>query len=386
MIDAARSDGPSAKPRRRLLLPLLIVGALAAGGVAWKATSSHDAVPPAVAGLPPAERAVELSPVELTRMAPRRLTELVRLSGSVKPMEQSMVKSEVAARLIEVPVREGQAVRKGELLARFDTVELQAKLDEKLSNLEGAKAQLVLADKTRAKNLALRQKDIVSETNMDQAQSTFRFQQAAVAALEAQVDLARKALRDAVVASPIDGTVAERAVNPGETLAVNTKMFSVVDLSRVEVEAAVPADDVARLKPGQTVRLRVEGFGERDFVGRIARINPMARAGTRAIPVYIVLDNTDGALRGGMFAAGDAVVDEVEGAFALPPAAVRHDQDGDFVLVVSGGRVERRKVEVLGAWSRGDLVQVRGLADGDLAVTAPLPGLTAGRTVKVMGS
>lgn len=386
MIDAARSDGPAAKPRRRLLLPLLIAGALAAGGVAWKTMDHTDAVSPAAASLPPAERAVELSPIELTRMAPRRLTELVRLSGSVKPMEQSMVKSEVAARLVEVPVREGQAVRKGQVLARFDTVELQAKLDEKLSNLEGAKAQLVLAEKTRAKNLALRQKDIVSETNMDQAQSTFRFQQATVSALEAQVDLARKALRDAVVASPIDGVVAERAANPGETLAVNTKMFSVVDLSRVEVEATVPADDVARLKPGQTVRLRVEGFGEREFVGQIARINPMARAGTRAIPVYIVLDNADGSLRGGMFAAGDAVVDEAENAIALPPAAIRHDREGDFVLVVSGERVERRKVEMLGTWGRGDLVQVRGLADGDLVVTAPLPGLTAGRAVKVMGS
>ena len=387
MIDAARSELPPGKPRRRLLLPLLIIaGALAAGGAAWKSMDRRDAVSPAAASLSPMERAVELSPIELTRMAPRRLTELVRLSGSVKPMEQSMVKSEVAARLVEVPVREGQAVRKGQVLARFDTVELQAKLDEKLSNLEGAKAQLVLAEKTRAKNLALRQKDIVSEANMDQAQSTFRFQQASVSALEAQVDLARKALRDAVVVSPIDGMVAERAVNPGETLAVNTKMFSVVDLSRVEVEATVPADDVARLKPGQTVRLRVEGFGEREFVGRIARINPMARAGTRAIPVYVTLDNADGSLRGGMFAAGDAVVDEAEDAIALPPAAVRRDKDGDFVLVVAGDRVERRKVEVLGNWARGDLVQVRGLAEGDLAVTAPLPGLTAGRTVKVMGS
>ncbi|KAA0683933.1 efflux RND transporter periplasmic adaptor subunit [Roseomonas genomospecies 6] len=386
MTDAVRSDGPAAKPRRRLLLPLLIVGALAAGGAAWKTMGQSGAVPPAAASLPPAERAVELSPMEVTRMAPRRLTELVRLSGSVKPMEQSLVKSEVAARLVEVPVREGQAVRKGEVLARFDPVELRARLDEKLSNLEGAKAQLVLAEKTRAKNLALRQKDIVSETNMDQAQSTFRFQQAAVSALEAQVELARKALRDAVVVSPIDGIVAERAVNPGETLAVNTKMFSVVDLSRVEVEATVPADDVARLKPGQTVRLRVEGFGEREFVGRIARINPMARAGTRAIPVYIVLDNADGALRGGMFAAGDAVVDEAEGAIALPPAAVRNGTEGAFVLIVSGDRVERRKVEVLGTWGRGDLVQVRGLAEGDLVVTAPLPGLTAGRTVRVMSS
>ena len=379
---------PARSNLRRFVLPVLLVAALGAGGVVWKARTAGEAaaVPAVQAPLPPSERPVELAAVEVTRVAPRRLTETVRLSGSVEPLEQSVIKSEVAARLVEVPVREGQSVRKGEVLARFDTAELTAKLNEKLSNLEGAKAQLVLAEKTRAKNLALRQKDIVAETNLDQAQSTFRFQQATVAALEAQVELARKALRDAVVVSPIDGTVAERAINPGENLALNTKMFSVVDLSRVEVEATVPADDVARLKPGQVVRLRVEGFGERDFVGRIARINPVARAGTRAIPVYVSLDNADGALRGGMFAAGDAVVAEAGNAFALPPAALRHDEQGDFVLVVAGDRIERRKVEKRGLWSRGDLVQVDGLQEGDVVVTAPLPGLAAGRAVKVVGS
>lgn len=318
-------------------------------------------------------------------MKPRHLTDTVRLSGSVAPLNQTTLKSEVAARLVEVPVREGQPVRRGETLARFDTVELTARLNEKLSNLEGAKAQLVLADKTRSKNLALRQKDIVAETSLDQAQSSFQFQQAQVAALSAQVELARKSLRDAVVVSPIDGIVAQRSVNPGDYLAVNAAMFVVVDLSRVEVEATVPSDDVARLRPGQSAALRVEGFGDRNFPGRVARINPMTRAGSRAIPVYVDVDNSDGALRGGMFANGEVVVAEVERAFAIPPAAVRHDERGDFVLVVAGDRLERREVTRRGLWSRGDLVQIDGVADGDPVVTANLPGLSAGRTVKVMG-
>lgn len=378
-------------PRRFRWLWLAVLLALlagAGGGLLWRARVAGEAGAVAAPAPPPpaAPRPVELAAVEVTRMVPLRLSDTVRLSGSVAPMEQSAIKAEVAGKLVEVTVREGQAVGKGEVLARFDTADLTAKLNEKLSNLDGAKAQLVLAEKTRSKSAALRRNDIVSETNLDQAQSSLQFQQAQVGALEAQVALARKALRDAVVLSPIDGMVAARSVNAGENLAVNAALFTVVDLRRVEVEATVPADDVARLRTGQTVRLRVEGFGDRDFTGVIARINPVARAGSRAIPVYVSLDNADGLLRGGMFASGDALVAEAEGAFALPPVAIRHDGQGDYALVVADGRTERRAVTRKAAWSRGDLVQVEGLAEGELVVTGNLPGLTAGRAVTVPGA
>lgn len=387
--------------RRRLLMPVLLVGAIVAGGALWKARTAGDSASvgsrsvgsDAATAPTPAERPVELAAIEVTRIVPRHLTDTVRLTGSVEPLDQTAVKSEVAERLTDVLVREGQAVTKGQVLARFDTVDLTAKLNEKLSNLEGARAQLVLAEKTLATSRTLRRKDIVVASNLDQAESNLGVQKAQVAALEAQVDVARKALRDAVVTSPIDGTVAERAVNPGETLAVNAKMFTVVDLSRVEVEATVPSDDVARLKPGQTVRLRVEGFTDRTFVGRIARINPMTRAGSRAIPVYVSLDNADGALRGGMFATGEVVVAEADNAVALPPAAIRRDRPANgedagsrgkpFVLVVADGMVQRREVTVVGRWAHGDLIQVDGLQEGDIVVTAPLPGLTAGRPATV---
>ncbi|WP_298380864.1 efflux RND transporter periplasmic adaptor subunit [Azospirillum sp.] len=397
MTTPTRTAPPAKRRRVRWLWLVLFVAALLGagllgGGAAWRARSTGDAAatttPAATlpAATPPAERPVELAAMEVTRMVPRRLSDTVRLSGSVAPLEQSAVKSEVAAKLVEVMVREGQPVTKGQILARFDTADLTAKLNEKLSNLDGAKAQLVLAEKTRSKSAALRRNDIVSETNLDQAQSSLQFQQAQVGALSAQVELARKALRDAVVLSPIDGMVSARAVHPGENLAVNAPMFTIVDLSQVEVEATVPADDVARLQTGQSVRLRVEGFGERVFPGRVARINPMTRAGSRAIPVYVSADNADGALRGGMFASGEVQVAEAEAAFALPPVAIRRDEQGDFVLVIAGERTERRAVTRRGLWARGDLVQVDGLAEGDRVVTGNLPGLTAGRAVAVIGS
>jgi len=379
----SETSPPRRRGLRRLLVSLLVVAALAGGGVLWQARTSGQAAVNADAPVP--ERVLELAAIELTRVAPRRLTETVRLSGSVDPVNWTVVKAEVAATLAEVLVREGQAVKRGDVLARFDTRDLAARLAEKESNLAGARAQLAYAEKTRTKNLALRQKDIVAESSYDQAQSTWQFQQATVQALTAQVEMARKALNDAVVKAPIDGVVSERTVNPGETLAVNGKMFVVVDLSRVEVTATVPADEVARLQPGQSVLLRVEGFGERTFRGTLARINPQARPGTRAIPVYVSVDNADGSLRGGMFASGDAVVAEAENAVALPPAALRRDDQGDFVLTVADGRLTRTPVRRGQSWARGELVQVEGLPGGAVVVTAPLPGLQAGQAVRTAG-
>ncbi|PGH54072.1 efflux transporter periplasmic adaptor subunit [Azospirillum palustre] len=385
-----QEDAPPRKPRRfgRLLAILLVLLAVGGGIALWRARNpaSLSPTPAGTAAGPAAERPVELTALEVTAVAPRALTETVRLSGSVSPMEQSAVKAEVAARLAEVAVREGQAVRRGDMLARFDTLELTARLNEKQANLEGARAQLVLAEKTLTKNRTLNRSNIVSDTSLDQAESSFGFQRAQVDALAAQVELARKALRDAVVLSPIDGMVATRAVNPGENLAVNAAMFTVVDLSRVEVEATVPAEQVARLAVGQTASLRVEGFGERGFAGSVARINPMARAGSRAIPVYVTIDNKDGALRGGMFASGEVLVAQASGAIAVPPVAVRHDDQGDFVLAIADGHTVRRPITRVALWARGDLVQVEGLAPGDRVVTGNLPGLTAGRSVSIAGT
>ncbi|PWC85800.1 RND transporter [Azospirillum sp. TSH100] len=378
---------PLLHPRRwfgRLLMLLLALLVAGGGFVLWH--TRGPTAPSAASAISAAERPIELTAVEVTAVAPRALTETVRLSGSVSPMEQSALKAEVAARLAEVLVREGQAVRRGDVLARFDTVELTARLNEKQANLEGARAQLVLAEKTLTKNRTLNRSNIVSDTSLDQAESSFGFQRAQVDALAAQVELARKALRDAVVVSPIDGMVATRSVNPGENLAVNAALFTIVDLSRVEVEATVPAEQVARLAVGQTAALRVEGFGDREFAGRVARINPMARAGSRAIPVYVTIDNKDGALRGGMFASGEVRVAQAPSAIAVPPVAVRHDDQGDFVLLIADGRTVRRPVTRVALWARGDLVQVEGLAPGDRVVTGNLPGLTAGRAVSTAGT
>ena len=115
-----------------------------------------------------------------------------------------------------------------------------------------------------------------------------------------------------------------------------------------------------------------------------AAADPTAQPGSRSILVYVeILDRHEG-LRGGLFAQGTINVQEKTHALAVPVAAMRKDDQGDFVLAVDNGLLVRKPVGAVRTWSRGELVEVKGLEAGQRIVSAPLPGLKAGQRVKVI--
>ena len=162
-----------------------------------------------------------------------------------------------------------------------------------------------------------------------------------VMSAEAQVRLAQNALKDAVATAPLSGIVAKRHVQPGEKVAFDTPLVTVVDLKEIELQAMVPAVDIPELKPGMTVELAVDGFGERKFTGRIERINPSTEPGTRAILVFVGIPNPNNELRGGMFATGRIALAASAPVMSLPAVAVR-SEGGPDVRVDDRGRQARQ--------------------------------------------
>lgn len=362
---------------RNLVLLLLAGAVILAGAWAWRAKQDSRAVAEA-----PAARPLELAPSEVGTVRAMRLREVVRFTGSLAPLDQTTVKSRVAGQIADVTVREGDTVREGQVIARLDVADLTARLDERKSMLRAAEADADFAAKTRANRLQLFERGIVAKTQLDQADAEYHYKQSVLAANQAQVLVAQKALADASIKAPMDGIVAERIANPGETVPVDGRILTIVDTSRMEVAATVPASDVARLRVDQVAAIRIDGFGERSFAGIIRRIAPMTQSGSRSVPVFVAIADREAALRGGMFAQGEIVVAEKAAAFALPRAAIRNDAEGDHVLTVESGKLERRAVRVVGDWARGDLVEVEGLADGARVVLVPHPGLKPGLAVQ----
>jgi len=370
----------------KVLLAVFAVGTmLAAGAFAWKAGKDHGA-PNAPAGTTrtTAERTLELIAAELHTIEPRGLVDRVRFTGTTQPVEQTIVKARVPGRLAEVLVREGDKVTKGQVLARFETSELQARVKERQSAVDAARAEARWTARDRADKETLATRNIVSQSAVDQARSTAENRASMVAVSEAQLEVARKNLADAEVQAPFDGVVGERIANQGESLPIDGKILALLDTSHVEVTAQMPAADVVRLKVGQPARVTLEGFGDRVFDGRITRISPTAQPGSRSIPVYVEIVDRHDALRGGLFATGSVVVQEKGHALAVPVSAMRKDDRGDFVLAVENGTLVRRPVGAVRTWSRGELVEVKGLEAGMTIVSAPLPGLEAGQPVKII--
>jgi membrane fusion protein (multidrug efflux system) len=362
-----------------IVAAVLIVGALA-GSVALRASKKAQDAP----GTPPT---LEFAPADVAYVEPRSLTRWLPLSGTLQPVDQTTVKAKVSGEIRQVTVREGEAVKAGQVIARFDTADLEAKLTDRIGALEASRAQLALAEKTRAQNQLLLKQKFISQTAYDASESNLSVTQGTLKSNEAQTQLARNALRDAVVAAPLTGTVAKRHVQPGEKVPFDAPLITIVDLARMELQAMVPANDIPELRVGMTVDLAIDGFGDRRFTGTIDRINPTTEAGTRAIIVFIRIPNPDSELRGGMFGTGKVTLAAGDPVPTLPAIAVRTEAGQNFVWAIESGKLTRRIVTVGRRDDTAGRVEIKTNLPKDIPIlAAPFDNLKAGAPALVRAS
>jgi len=354
-----------------IVAAILIVGALA-GSVALRASKRGQDTP----GAPPT---LEFAATDVAFVEPRALTRWLPLSGTLQPVDQTTVKAKVSGEIRQVTVREGEAVKSGQVIVRFDTADLEAKLTDRIGALEASRAQRALAEKTRAQNQLLLKQNFISQTAYDAAESNLSVTQGTLKSNEAQAQLARNALRDAVVAAPLTGTVAKRHVQPGEKVGFDAPLITIVDLEKMEMQAMVPANDIPELRLGMQVDVTIDGFGDRRFTGTIDRINPTTEAGTRAILVFIHIPNPDAALRGGMFGTGKVTLAAGAPVPTLPAIAVRTEAGQSFVWTIESGKLGRRIVTVGRRDDAAGRVEIKTALPADAPVlAAPFDNLKAG--------
>ncbi|MEO8144907.1 MAG: efflux RND transporter periplasmic adaptor subunit [Betaproteobacteria bacterium] len=375
---------PFQRITRRSMLMVAVVAAIALAVSALALRGRQNAAE-AAASARSADPVAEFLQADLYIVEPRNLDRVLPLTGSLMPLTEATVKAKVAGELVAVSAREGESVKQGQILARIDPTEVRAKVAAREADVAATKAQLVWAEKNRSQQKALLDKSFISQSAFDNIQSNYDVAIAKQHAAEAELVVARKSMGDAVLVAPFSGIVSLRHAQPGERVALDAKVVSLVDLSRLQLEASVPPAAIGQVKIGQALNFRVEGFGDREFAGRIERINPAATVGSRSISVYAAIDNREGLLRGGMFAQGALTLSQIDGALAVPGSAVREEIGQTFVYAIEGGLVKKKNVKVGTPDAAGHVQVLEGLVAGDRIVRVNLGSLREGVTARLSG-
>jgi RND family efflux transporter MFP subunit len=308
---------------------------------------------------------------DLAEVTRRDVATGVPVQGTLKPLADVNLLAPFPDVIEEVLVKEGQAVQRGQVLARMRMTSVAP-----AAASAEAQRRIAAADYQRMQNLL--KEGAVAERDVENAEAQLR-------AAEAAAAVGHKRLDEATVRAPFAGVVAERFLQSGDRVGDGDRLFRIVNTDQLEFTASVTTEALGQLKPGAPVALTVSGLEGRQVSGQVSRVNATVDPATRQVKVYVVVPNRDHRLAGDMFASGRIVLKQAKAALAVPGAGVTTATDGSaYSWVVSGGTLHRRAVTVGLRDELNDLVEVRsGLQAGDKLIISAAQGLMDGQPVQL---
>jgi RND family efflux transporter MFP subunit len=336
--------------------------------------------------------------------------------------QQSDVTGVVPGRVVEVLVRRGDVVAEGAPLVRLRDVDYRLQAAAARAALEQAQARLGMDGTGRvprpedtaevraaaasrdlaedglrraerlAESGALAQAELdraraqaaAARAQYDQALNGMRSASAALAQARVAIGQASTAVRESIVRAPFAGEIAEVFVDPGEYVAPQMRVVSLVSTHPLRLEMPVPQEQLAAVARGQAVQVRVPAFPERVFAGVVRRISAAVRADTRALTVEAEVPNEDGALRPGMFARARVELGTTTEGARVPANALLSEAGSHRVFVIGEGSVIEERVVTLAERDGETAVLSGGLRAGERVATSRLDRLTDGVRVAVV--
>lgn len=328
---------------------------------------------------------VELAATDVVRAQTLELVQGLPVSGTLRAINSAVIKARVAGELQGLTVREGDFVKAGQVIARIDASEYASRSRQAREQAESAKAQVEVAQRQYDNNKALVDQGFISKTALDTSLANLNAALSTYKAAQAATDVANKSVADTVLKAPISGQVSQRLAQPGERLAIDTRIVEIVDLSRLELEASLSAADSAQVSVGQSAELQIEGGSQRTSA-KVVRINPSAQAGSRSVLAYLSVDNSGAnaqPLRQGLFAQGTLGTARTK-KLALPVTSIRTDKPAPYVQAIENGVVVHKQVELgeRGVASNENVVAVKGIAENTQVIRATVGYVREGAQVR----
>ena len=315
----------------------------------------------------PAAKPARAHLVELAVAEPGRLSYTADRAGSLRALREVMIVNQEEGRLTELRVREGDRVKAGQVLVRYDDQILRAQLDK-------AGATLGQAELDHLRNQQLKAKGFVSEDAVARAATNLEIARAEVRLLQARV-------QHMTIAAPFDGVVAKRLVEPGNVTPQHTHLLTVIDPSKLVTDVNVSELVMPYLSVGASAEVRIDALGEALHPGRIVRIHPTIDPATRTGRIEVVLNPVPQGARPGQFCRVLLSTGSREW-LVVPLAALQRDVQGEFVYAYQQDGTVRR-VGVSSGLRLADRVEIRdGLERGAKVVVKGFLGLAPGQRVK----
>lgn len=333
-----------------------------------------------------AKVALEFVPAEVVQPTLAAMPSQIEFSGPLIAPGTVVVRSKASGTLLSLAVGEGSRVKAGQALGQVDLEELRYRIAERGASVEAMRAQMDQAERSFKANEGLAAKNFIAQTALDTSRAAYESARANWHAAKAQLDTSQVTMRQAALIAPINGVVSKRHALPGEKLAAEQQILSIVDLSRLELAGLVGTHEVSRLQPGMPVQVKVEGV-EEPVQAQIARIAPAAEPGTRSIGVTLLLDNPRERYRAGQYAVATVVLPDNTQRLTVPIAAISRNAGQEQVWMIEGGALVRRIVTTGRSDAREGRVEVlNGLPPQAQVLAARFDNLREGDKASIVAA
>ncbi len=335
--------------------------------------------PPAVASAD-AAMVVGLENIALARQETLQVGPAI--AGTLEADRTAQVRAEVGGAVVAVDAEPGQAVTRGQVLARIDDTGVRDSYASSEAAVRSAELNAGLARRNAERTRALAQAGALADRDREQAEWNLSNAEAQWADAKARMANAEKQLARTVLRAPFSGVVSERPVNLGDIVQNGTALFTIVDPATLKLEGAVEADALEGLKVGTPVTFTIHG-AEKPITGRISRINPAVDPATRQIRITVALPTGGQNVVSGLFAEGRVATSTRVGV-VVPNGAVDRKGLKPFAVRIKAGKVERVDVELGVIDAAREQMEVRsGLAAGDTLLLGGARGIAPGSAVQV---
>lgn len=307
--------------RAKVLVPLALVIAAVAGGVVMKRQADK----------------VQADRYRTASVDKGAIQQRITANGTLNPVTVVNVGTQVSGTVVKLHTDYNRPVKAGEVLLELDPALIKASIAQIEANLRSAEATQRLAESTMKRNQELVAKGFISPATLEQNQKEVDVAKAQVAQVKSQLDRERTNLAYTIIRSPINGTIIDRKIDVGQTVAASFStptLFQIAkDLHKMQIDTSVAEADVGRLSDGMPIRFTVDAYPERDFQGKIrmVRLNPTIQQNVVTYNVIVDVSNDDNVLKPGMTAQVSMVVASKNDVVRIPNAALRFKPPKDEV-------------------------------------------------------